>query len=74
LTDAAEYRRRYQMDEASRLRQGLTVIPFDEQLHAAMKSGLPECSGVAMGIDRLLMLRLGLARIDEVMAFTINRV
>jgi len=74
LTDAAEYRRRYLADEAARRRQDLPAVPFDERLNAAMVSGLPECSGVAMGIDRLLMLRRGVSRIDEVMAFTINRV
>jgi len=74
LTDAGEYRRRHQADETARLRQGLPTVPFDERLHAAMVAGLPECSGVAMGVDRLVMLRSELTRIDEVMAFTIARV
>ena len=74
LTDAAEYRRRHQADEVARKRLNLPAVPFDERLHAAMLAGLPDCSGVAMGVDRLVMLRANLTRIDEVMAFSINRV
>lgn len=74
LTDAEEFRRRHQVDDAARKRQGLPTVPFDERLHDAMRSGLPACSGVALGVDRLMMLRSGSTRIDEVMAFSINRV
>jgi len=61
LTDALEQRRRFEKEAQGR--------PLDERLLAAMVSGLPECSGVAMGIDRLLMHQLQAARIADVLSF-----
>ncbi|MEC8444522.1 MAG: EF-P lysine aminoacylase EpmA [Pseudomonadota bacterium] len=61
LTDALEQRRRFEKEAQGR--------PLDERLLAAMASGLPECSGVAMGIDRLLMHQLQAARIADVLSF-----
>lgn len=69
LTDAPEQRRRFELDNQKRREQGLTEVPLDENLLAAMKHGLPECSGVALGVDRLLMLAMGAADIREVLAF-----
>ncbi len=73
LTDAEEFRRRYQADMAARQRQGLKSLPFDARLSAALVEGFPESSGVAMGLDRLLMLLLDLSRIDQAMAFSVSR-
>jgi lysyl-tRNA synthetase class 2 len=39
----------------------------------AMRAGLPPCAGVALGVDRLIMLALGLTSIDQVMAFPFRR-
>jgi lysyl-tRNA synthetase class 2 len=64
LTDAAEQRRRFNND--ARVAGGRKV---DERLLEALESGLPECAGVAMGIDRLLMHRTGATCISEVLAF-----
>jgi len=61
LTDALEQRRRFEKEAQGR--------PLDERLLAAMVSGLPECSGVAMGIDRLLMHQLQATQITNVLSF-----
>ena len=56
LTDAAEQRRRFEADNAERRRLGKHELPIDKDFLAALERGLPECSGVALGVDRLLML------------------
>ena len=55
LTDAKEQRSRFERDLARRSQLGLPAIPIDEDLLSALESGLPSCSGVALGLDRLLM-------------------
>jgi len=72
LSDANEQRRRFEQDNHQRAAAGLPVRAIDEYLLAALKSGLPDCAGVALGIDRLLMLALQKQDIAEVMAFPIN--
>jgi len=69
LTDAGEQRRRFEADQARRLAEGRIAPPYDTQLIAAMEHGLPDCAGVAIGIDRLLMLMLDLPTLGEVLAF-----
>ncbi len=73
LCDAGELRGRFEQDNAERGRRGLDPVPVDERLLAAMAHGLPACSGVALGVDRLLMVALGKHRIDEVIAFGADR-
>ncbi len=73
LTDASEQRRRFERDLDERRRRGLPSVPVDEHLLAALEEGLPPCSGVALGLDRLLMLALGVSDIAEVLAFPIDR-
>jgi lysyl-tRNA synthetase class 2 len=68
-----ELRGRFDADNAERLGRGLAPMPVDERLLAAMAHGLPACSGVALGVDRLLMVVLGKQRIDEVIAFGAER-
>jgi len=58
LCDATELRQRFEQDNIARQQQGKPVMPIDENLLAAMQSGLPQCSGVALGLDRLMMLHL----------------
>lgn len=73
LTDAQELCRRATADLAAREREGTTAPPVDERLAAALTHGLPECSGVALGIDRLLALLLGFDRLDAVLPFAADR-
>lgn len=73
LTDAAEQEHRFNADQQQRQALGRTVLPMDERLLDSLKQGLPECAGVALGVDRLVMLALGAERIDEVLAFPWSR-
>lgn len=73
LADAAEQRARFERDNAERARRGLPVMPVDERLLAALAHGLPPCAGVALGVDRLLMVAAGTGAIADVMAFPIER-
>lgn len=73
LTDATEQVSRFEQDNAKRRAQGLAVKPIDENFIAALIYGLPQCSGVALGVDRLVMLALGVQDISEVQSFLIER-
>jgi len=70
LLDADELRQRFENDNQQRREQDKPEIPLDENLLAAMKQGLPECSGVAIGLDRLMMLKLGKQDIKQVQSFS----
>lgn len=73
LTDAAEQRARFEADLRERARRGLPSGPIDERLLAALAAGLPACTGVAVGFDRVLMLATGAGSIDAVLPFTLER-
>lgn len=73
LADAAEQRARFEHDRARRRRDGLPDAAPDERLLAALAHGLPDCAGVALGVDRLLMIALGVKSIAEVVAFPLER-
>ena len=73
LLDAEELQRRADIDNAQRLDCGLPEIPLDSHLLAAHRHGLPPCAGVAVGVDRLLMIKTGVANIDQVLAFSERR-
>ncbi len=73
LTDAIEQRRRFVTDQQRRRERGLNVPPLDENLLAALASGMPECAGVAVGLDRLLMCLLKLDSVSETLAFPFDR-
>lgn len=70
LTDAEEQRQRFDADNAERRRLGLPEVDVDAHLLAALEQGLPASSGVALGLDRLIQLALGKARLEEVLAFS----
>jgi elongation factor P--(R)-beta-lysine ligase len=73
LGDADEQRRRFEAENAARRARGLPVMPLDESLLDALAAGLPDCAGVALGFDRLVMLAAGKDAIQEVMAFPLER-
>ncbi|MBC5851712.1 elongation factor P--(R)-beta-lysine ligase [Vibrio metschnikovii] len=73
LDDAAEQRKRFEQDNQKRVTMGLVAQPIDEHLLAALAAGLPACAGVALGIDRLIMLALDEDHIDKVTAFPFPR-
>lgn len=73
LTDPEVQWQRCLEDNKQRTTLGLAPIAIDVYLLEALKSGLPASAGVALGFDRLLMLKLGSEHIKEVIAFTIDR-
>jgi lysyl-tRNA synthetase class 2 len=73
LLDADEQRARFEADRTERRRRGLPDVLPDERLLAALAAGLPDCAGVALGFDRLAMLALGAARLDDVITFAADR-
>jgi len=73
LTDPKEQVNRFEQDNAERRHLNLPEIPFDINLISALKKGLPACAGVALGLDRLLMVRERAQSISEVLAFPIER-
>lgn len=72
LSDAEEQRKRFTSELETRKKQGLEAVPMDERLLTALEAGFPPCAGVALGVDRLVMLALGAKSLAEVMAFTID--
>jgi len=68
LVDADVLRQRFTADNAERAAQGLTVMPIDEHLLAALPH-MPECSGIALGIDRLLMVAQNKLKLEQVITF-----
>ena len=70
LTDPLEQRQRFEHDLEQRAAQGLAQIPMDEGLLEALQAGMPECAGVALGLDRLLMRLTGAPHIREVLSFS----
>jgi lysyl-tRNA synthetase class 2 len=73
LADPAEQRARFERECEARARRGLPVHPIDERFLASLDHGLPECAGVALGFDRLVMCAVGAKHIDEVLAFPFDR-
>lgn len=73
LGDAVEQRHRFAQENAARRAAGLPVMPVDEHLLAALEFGLPDCAGVALGFDRLVMLATRKTSLAEVLAFPLDR-
>ncbi len=72
LSDAREQLRRFQQDNLQREKMGLPVCVIDTRLLAALQAGIPNCSGVALGVDRVLMIAMGTESIKEVISFAID--
>ena len=73
LDNPQEQLQRFEEDNQKRIEMGLEPQPIDHHLIEALKAGLPSCAGVALGIDRLIMLAMGHDHIDEVTAFPFPR-
>jgi elongation factor P--(R)-beta-lysine ligase len=73
LADAAVLRRRFEEVNAVRAAEGRPTLPMPKRLLAALEHGLPDCTGVALGFDRLAMLALGAKSIEEVICFPADR-
>ena len=72
LADAVEQRERFEKERARRRNDGLADVPVDERLLSALQSGLPDCAGVALGVDRLVMIASGAESLHEVIAFPLD--
>ncbi len=73
LTDPAELQIRIQKQNELRQKEHARRLPETNRLLPAMQAGLPDCAGVALGVDRLVMLALDLSSIDQVQAFPFDR-
>ena len=73
LRDAKEQRARFEKDNQLRQDKQLDQVPLDEFFLQALAHGLPDCAGVALGVDRLVMLALGVEDIKQVLSFDFSR-
>ena len=74
LTDPIEQRRRFEQDLNNRKSEERETVPLDKKLLKSLEQGLPECSGMALGIDRLIMWLCGTDNIQDVICFTEDEV
>jgi elongation factor P--(R)-beta-lysine ligase len=72
LTDAREQRERFEADNLQRVETGLAPYPIDEDFLLALQKGLPDCAGVALGLDRLLMILLDRDSIQKVQGLGVS--
>ena len=72
LTDPNEQKKRFIQDQKRKQQSGLDY-PIDDELIEALESGIPPCAGIALGLDRLIMLFLDLPKIDQVMLFPFSQ-
>ncbi len=70
LQSSAELAKRFASDQQRRAELGLPASLGDDRLLAAMVEGLPQCAGVAVGFDRLLMVKTGIKDIDRMLSFS----
>ena len=70
LNDPTEQRRRHEADRAARAAAGAAVPPLDEGFLAALEAGIPPSAGMALGVDRLVVLVLGASRIADIRLFS----
>jgi len=69
LTDAKEQKKRFETDKKDRKKMNKTEYPIDEDLIEALKEGIPAVSGIAVGVDRLIMLAADVSSIEETLFF-----
>ncbi|THA08307.1 elongation factor P--(R)-beta-lysine ligase [Rodentibacter pneumotropicus] len=73
LTDVNEQRRRFEQDNRQRKKVGLPERAIDERFLGALQAGIPNTSGVALGVDRLIMIALNASSIKDVLSFSIEK-
>jgi lysyl-tRNA synthetase class 2 len=73
LLDPQVLRERNETANRLRVGEGKPILPTESRLLVAMDHGLPQCTGCALGFDRVVMIAAGKSTIDEVMAFPIDR-
>ena len=73
LQDANEQRQRFQQELTERQTLGLAPVPIDERFLDALEAGLPDCAGVALGVDRLLLLAQDVRSLSDILCFDIER-
>jgi lysyl-tRNA synthetase class 2 len=73
LQNPSEQRKRFEKDLITRQQLKINSVPIDENFLAALQNGLPDCAGVALGMDRLVMLALKQSAVAAVMSFDFNR-
>lgn len=72
LTDAKEQQKRFEQQNQKRLQDGIEPVQWDQLLVQALQAGMPACSGVALGVDRLIQLILEAKNLGDVLAFPFN--
>lgn len=72
LADAQEQRHRFELDNQQRQKCELPTREIDERFLAALEAGMPDASGVALGIDRLMMIALDCEKINDVVSFAVD--
>lgn len=72
LTDATEQRKRFELYLTEREKKKLETLPMPERFLEALNFGLPSCSGIAVGVDRILMIMSDLKNIESVVSFSIR--
>jgi lysyl-tRNA synthetase class 2 len=73
LLDPDELARRSHQANEARVADGKCALPLNSRLLDAMRHGLPACTGVALGVDRLVMVAVGAADLSQVLAFPADR-
>lgn len=73
LTDARQQRDNLEKQNQERIKRGLENFPLDNEFIGALEQGMPECSGAAMGVDRLLMVLGNYQSLEEVILFPVSK-
>ncbi|MCH9698079.1 MAG: EF-P lysine aminoacylase GenX [Gammaproteobacteria bacterium] len=73
LTDVVQQRQRFESQQQERRQLDMPVPELDEMFLGALQAGLPDCSGMAIGLDRVLMSMYNREHIDHVLAFPLSR-
>jgi len=74
LQDMEEQQRRFEINLLQRKDLGMKPVAIDHYLLDALASGIPDCAGVALGLDRLHLVLVGASRLEQVIAFPFNRI